>query len=164
MGDSFFSLPLQWGGWQVVSAASNLSGGGVWRGQDRPHPGLRFARPTLPTHEGGRDAASQQNREFREYGSPPEPVIGPAKPDPLAGTTWKEIVRDVSVYAIVILRCEHLRASKDDNEMRASFEARRERGSHLRMTPKKNPAEAGFRYSRRGAYHQVRQTRRPGPQ
>ncbi len=27
------------------------------------------------------------NRECSGYGSPPEPVIGPAKPDPLAGTT-----------------------------------------------------------------------------
>ncbi len=26
---------------------------------------------------------------FGGYGSPPEPVIGPAKPDPLAGTTWR---------------------------------------------------------------------------
>ena len=38
----------------------------------------------------------------------------------------------------VILRCERLRASKEDGDVRAlcraSFEARRKRGSHLRMT------------------------------
>jgi len=35
----------------------------------------------------------------------------------------------------VILKYERQRASKDDGVQRSSFEARRQRGSRLRMTP-----------------------------
>jgi hypothetical protein len=66
--NSRFPVPSPlWGGWRVVSAANNGPGGGFDNAL-RPHPGLRFARPTLPTEGEGdvRHRAQHSDSNFKQ--------------------------------------------------------------------------------------------------